>query len=107
MGTSTVASQTCQCSCTEPPSSPQTLSNHLVKRGKKGPKGDRGEVGMKGEKGADKEKEIEEHEERINQLESVVADQADVIKQLINCAVPAIEHMKANSSELLLHNEVV
>ena len=50
--------------------------------GKKGPKGDRGEVGMKGEKGADKQKEIEEYGERMNQLESIVSDQADVIKQL-------------------------
>merc|ERR1712096_469480 len=61
----------------------------------------------KGEKGANKEEEIEEHEGRINQLESVVADQADVIKQLTKCAVPAIEHMNPNSSELLRHNEVV
>ena len=37
---------------------------------------------MKGEKGADKEEEVDENRERINQLESVVADQADVIKQL-------------------------
>merc|ERR1719427_2129119 len=101
-------SQTCQWSCTDPPSSPKTLSNPIVR-------------GMKGEKGADKEKEVEENREiilkqqkeiedygqRINQLESVVFDQADVIKQLTKCAVPAIEHMNANSSELLHHNEVV
>merc|ERR1719466_199551 len=62
---------------------------------------------MKGEKRSDKQKEIEDYGERINQLESVVADQADVIKQLTNCAVPTIEHMNANSSELLRHNEVV
>jgi len=104
---STVMSQTCQWSCTDLPPSPQTLSNNPIVRGKKGPKGDRGEVGIKGEKGSDKQKKIEEHEERIKQLESVVADQADVIKQLTKCAVPTIEHMNPNSSELLRHNEVV
>ena len=63
-----VSGQTCQCSCNDPSSSSQTLLNKPSKRGKK--------------ERADRKKEIEENRERIIQLESVVAYQADVINQL-------------------------
>jgi len=102
-----VTGQSCQCSCDGTSSSPQTLSHNPVKRGKKGAKGERGEAGMKGEKGSDRKEEIEENEGRINQLESLVASQAALIDQLTKCAVPAIEHVKTNTSELLHHNEFV
>jgi len=104
---STVSGQSCQFSCNEYSHSPgpQTPPPSLL-RGKRGVKGEKGEVGGIG---AERLEEIGGNKEKIERLEKVVAEQSEIISLLTSltiCDLPALDHIKTNSSVLLRHNQV-